>query len=78
MPVKNYLCSKCGVLIKSKSTPQTCGCENGENFHSWRDLGVEGDKGFYCKSCLILVHTKDTPTKLGCPSQGFHVWENLF
>ena len=78
MPVKNFLCSKCGVFVKSKSTPHTFGCSIGGNFHSWRNLGLEGNKGFFCEACKTLVHTEEVPTKFGCPSQGFHDWKNLF
>ncbi|MBI2271083.1 MAG: hypothetical protein HYU69_12125 [Bacteroidetes bacterium] len=78
MPVKNFLCSKCGTLVKSKSTPNNFGCLKGGNFHSWRDLGHEGEKGFYCKGCLTLIHSNDIPTKFGCPNEGFHDWEKIF
>ena len=75
--IKIYLCSKCGFLIKSKSSPKGYECENSGNLHSWRILGEEGEKKFCCKNCLTYIQVKDFPTKLGCPKLQFHIWENI-
>lgn len=77
MALKNFLCGKCGILIKSKTKPSDIGCKKGGNFHSWRNLGEEGEKTFHCTGCLIRVNLKDTPTKFGCSKKEYHTWEIL-
>jgi rubrerythrin len=37
MAMKNYMCKKCGVLVKSNSTPQSSTCPSGGT-HTWRKL----------------------------------------
>lgn len=52
--MKNYLCSKCSVLITSGSKPSSLGCPKG-SMHDWKDLG---------KLVQIIIYVENARPKL--------------
>jgi DNA-directed RNA polymerase subunit RPC12/RpoP len=76
MAMKNYMCSKCGVLVQKTSMPGATTCPSGGN-HRWSSLGEVGDKSYQCKKCGVLVKSKSMPGATACPSGGYHQWGRL-
>lgn len=74
--MNNYLCSKCGTLVKSASTPSSLSCRAGGS-HRWNNLGEIGEENYCCKKCGINVESRRTPSSLGCPESGSHQWNHL-
>lgn len=74
--MRNYQCAKCGVSIKSNTSPSPSGCPKG-GFHQWFDLGEVGNDNYQCKKCGTLVQSKSHPSPSGCPNGGFHQWNKL-
>jgi len=74
--MKNYLCKKCGTLVKSANQPSSLGCPAG-SAHQWSNLGDVGDKNYQCKKCGTLVQSKNQPSSLGCPKSSAHQWTKL-
>jgi hypothetical protein len=76
--MKNYQCIKCGVILKSVSTPNFYGCTADGNYHNWNDLGEVGGRNYQCKKCGILIQSEHTPNFDRCTADGnYHNWNDL-
>ena len=76
LPMKNYQCKKCGILIKTERQPNAFNCRVG-NYHDWNDLGDVGCENYRCKKCGLLVESKSTPSSFGCTAGDYHNWQDL-
>ena len=76
LPMKNYRCKKCGILIKTERQPNALNCRAG-TYHDWNDLGEVGCENYRCKKCGLLVESKNAPSPLGCTAGGYHNWQDL-
>jgi len=74
--MKNYLCSKCSVLITSGSKPSSLGCPKG-SMHDWKDLGEVGADNYLCRKCSTQVKSRSKPSSLKCPAGSMHDWRKL-
>jgi predicted nucleic acid-binding Zn-ribbon protein len=74
--MRNYLCKKCGTLVKANTQPSLSGCPRG-SAHQWTNLGDVGDKNYQCKKCETLVQAKSQPSLSGCPQSSAHQWTKL-
>jgi DNA-directed RNA polymerase subunit RPC12/RpoP len=78
-----FICSRCGSMIESSSTPSGVGCPAGGS-HMWYRVcnngGITpkpGTKAYQCKKCGKIVYCNTTPAGVGCPAGGSHIWIKL-
>lgn len=74
--MKNYQCTKCGLLIQSEKTPSPFNCRAG-GMHHWQDLGEVGPDTYQCKKCGLVVQSKKTPSPFNCAAGGMHQWSKI-
>ena len=71
-----FQCKYCGQIVKSIISPSSLKCDV-DLYHSWGDLGLEGDTFYECKKCDTLVNLSAVPSFLNCPARNNHTWKKV-
>ena len=71
-----FQCKYCGQIIKSLINPSSLKCDVGF-YHSWGELGVEGNTTYECEKCATNVKLLTAPSSLNCPSGNKHIWKKI-
>lgn len=75
--MKNWQCSKCGVVIQAECRPAPLECQRGGS-HAWEDLGNVGSDNYQCAKCGMLIKSESKPVPLYCPQKNHtHDWRKL-
>jgi hypothetical protein len=86
-----FICSNqdgcCLAVVNSNSRPSEGMCNSrrhlpaGQNGHSWREVGKQGDKSYMCNRCSVVVNTASYPSSGGCCPEGGcssgHSWSEV-
>ncbi len=74
--MKNFICSKCFVLVKQEKMPSSFNCGEGGQ-HQWKDMGEVGDTNYQCKKCSKILQSKKAPVSFNCSAGGQHQWKKM-